>query len=96
MTDHATAGEQYPDDIVERLVRAMLGVPDPDPGREFTACPDCRTPQVAITEAEAVGVVLAVAHDPTCPAFAAMTEDERYVMVDGGVIVHLVRSDREP
>lgn len=83
--------KQASDDLVQAIIRAIRAVVDPDPERKVIACDDCRTPQLALTSAEEVGNVLGIAHDPTCPAYAAMTEDERYQVLDIGVVVHTVR-----
>lgn len=83
------------DETVRSLLRAFTAVTDPDPERQLVACPDCLTPQVSLTEAEGVGSVLGIAHDESCPAYAAMTADERTVMVDDGAIVHVVRSETD-
>jgi hypothetical protein len=63
---------------------------DPDPGRRVLACDDCRTPTLATYD-----VVLSVAHDATCPAYAAMTPDERIEEIDGVTVVHVVIGEGE-
>lgn len=65
-----------------------------NPIAETFTCPDCTTPRLAPTTAEGLGTVIAVAHDPSCPRYAAMTRAERTEITDGGAVVHILITDR--
>lgn len=71
------------------ILAALLQVPDPDPDREVIACPDCRTTALVLTPT-VTGPLLGIQHDATCPAYAAMSEDERTVINDDGAVVHVI------
>lgn len=70
-------------------------VPDPDPQREKVACPDCSTPQLVVVPAPAGGAMLVIAHDPGCPSYAGMSDDQRQVITDEGTLVHVSRPERK-
>lgn len=67
--------------------------PDPDPQRKHVACPDCRTPALALTGAPGLGPVLAIQHDDGCPYYRGLSDDERTHVGDDVVIVHVSITD---
>jgi hypothetical protein len=77
------------DEVQELLAQAAALVGDPDPEREHVACPDCTTPQVALTPRDEDTPLLAVRHDDGCPWFAARSEEERHVVAESLTIVHV-------
>lgn len=57
-------------------------------------CADCSTPASALTGAEWLGDVVALQHDSTCPAYRAMTDEQRHEDHGDYIVVHVSTDDR--